>query len=676
MNMKQRMEWGIAVIVSICLIAFTGFAQAQETDDSDKKLKGEVRFRYDWLGVNKDRGRFREDNWMTDGHTGGLDWLHLESTEPDENGYEWLLEGRALYDYDYDLSLLMKKEDSHYLKLDFSGLRRYYDGSNHYWDPTLAKYGSLNKNLAEMPDGDFFVDRRNYNIELGLTPPEGQQWVFGWHRLEKDGKEVLLRGGRARTDAGRALGIVNISDQRRITDTLYGEVSRTFADKYNFRIRQEFEQHHGSQTITSQENRRDVPADPLSVTQKSFLYDPGYTNWRTMLMFDSFLDDQTYVTANYMYNYLNSNSTYSEYNNGSLIESARDTGNSRRTNVCVLGYRKANVLQTPGLDFTAALRVEDSKTDARSIQNDSSNGDRPFLKTLDEVRVAEVLRLVYKGIERTTLSFDADLEQRFLDLDTQTITLTGTDRSADADRKTDTDFLDQVYTFKAVHRHNRAVKSTIKFRIKDLERSMTNLFRAETDPTNFPGILGSYRRRGNDLTAKTDFRLNSKTSTTLMYQFVQESIDFSLGGKTSNQEIHRGLGSLSFSPRENLFLVGTFMLENFDLDTPGIVESTNYGVRPSDFRGNSYSLLLDGTYAFNEKTSCTLGFQHTEALGTVDYAGDYVYDKVGLMLKHQFAADQTIGLGYQFYNFNNHAGSGDFDDYRAHGVIVTYSYTF
>jgi hypothetical protein len=659
------MEWGIAVIVFICLITFTGFAQAQETDDSGKKLKGEVRFRYDWLGVNKDRGRFREDNWMTDGHTGGLDWLHLESTEPDENGYEWIFEGRALHDYDYRTSLLMKKEDSHYLKLDFSSLRRYFDGSNEYWDPTLSQYGGLSTKLAEMSDGSFFVDRRNYNIELGLTPPEGAQWVFGWHRLVKDGKEVLLRGGRARTGTGRIKAIPAISNQRRITDTIYGEASRTFAEKYNFRIRQEFEQHRGNQNIHLEDYLNGSLAD-----EKRFLYDPGYTNWRTMFMFDSFLDDETYVTANYMYNYLNSDTTYSKYTDGALSEKATGTGNSRRTNVGALGYRKANVLQTPGLDFTAALRVEDSKTDSGSTYFDGST-DRPFTSSLDEVRVAEVFRLVYKGIKKTTLSFDADLEQRDLNLDTRTDAA----HAADVDRKTDTDFLDQVYTFKAVHRFNRAVKSTVKFRIKDIERSMTNLYRAETSPTSFPGIMGSYRRTGQDLTVKTDFRINSKTSSTLMYQYVHEAIDFELGGKTSNQEIHRGLGSLSFSPRENLFLVGTFMLENYDIDTPGTVASTSYGVRPSDFRGNSYSLLLDGTYAFNEKTSLTLGFRHTEALGTVDYAGDYAYDTVGLTLRHKIRENQTIGVGYQFLNFNNHDG-GSFDDYRAHGAFVTYSYTF
>ena len=90
--MKYRTEWKIATVLVICLAAFIGLAQAQENDDADKKFKGEVRFRYDWFGVNKDRGRFREDNWMTDGSTGGIDWLHLESTGPDKNGYEWLLD--------------------------------------------------------------------------------------------------------------------------------------------------------------------------------------------------------------------------------------------------------------------------------------------------------------------------------------------------------------------------------------------------------------------------------------------------------------------------------------------------------------------------------------------------------------------------------------------------------
>jgi len=665
--MKHTTEWRIAIVLVICLVTFTALAPAQGADESGKKLKGEVRFRYDWLGVRKDRGRFREDNWMTDRSTGGLEWLHMESIEPDENGYEWIFEGRALYDYDYRMSLLMKKEDSHYLKLDFSGFRRYFDGSNEYWDASL-------KRLAELSDYDFFVDRRTYNIELGLTPPEGAQWVFGWHRLIKDGREVLLRGSEGYNLAGdKFQSVPDTVNMRGITDTIYGEVSRTFADKYNFRIRQEFEQYHDSQSGPLD---REYNRSGTLVSDERFLQNLGYTNWRTMFMFDSFLDEETYVTANYMYNYLNSDSTRKYFKPIPTIDvDETSVGNSRRTNVGALGYRRANFLQVPRLDFSAGVRVEDSKTSSRSDYGYDPYGGTPFgygytlRSELDEVRVAEVLRLVYKGIKRTTLSFDADLEQRDLNWDAQRSPSYGS-----FDRKTDTDFTDQVYTFKAVHRFNRAVKSTIKFRIKDLERSITNLYRTSSD---YPGWLGSYRRTGRDLTLKTDLRLNSKTSTTLMYQFVQESMDFALGGKTSNMEIHRGSGSLSFIPMQNLFLVGTFMFENYDLDTAAVgTGSQALGPGPYDFSGNSYSLLLDGTYAFNSKTSATLGFRRTEAMGTVDYAGDYVYDSVSLMLKHKFTANKTIGLGYQFMSFNNHAGRGDFDDYRAHGAIVTYACTF
>jgi hypothetical protein len=202
------------------------------------------------------------------------------------------------------------------------------------------------------------------------------------------------------------------------------------------------------------------------------------------------------------------------------------------------------------------------------------------------------------------------------------------------------------------------------------------LYRANANPADYPGWLGSYRRSGSDVTFKTNLRLNNKTSTTLMYQFFQEGINFALGGKTSNLQIQRGAASISFIPTTNMFVVGTFMLENYKLDTPAVgTGSQALGPTPYDFRGDSYSLLLDGTYAFNEKTSCTLGLRHSEALGTVDNAGDYAYDSISFMVNHILAANRTIGVGYQFLNFNNHGG-GSFDDFSAHGALITYTMTF
>jgi hypothetical protein len=145
-------------------------ASVQGTSVPDKETQGSVKFRSDYFWVDKDKGRFREDQWRTD-----------------ENGYTWQLQGRALYEHDYGLSLLMTKKDSHYLLLDFMRWRRYFDGSNEAWDASVPS-------LAEKTDSDFFVDHDTYNIEFGLTPEQGLTFILGWERLVKDGQEVLLRG--------------------------------------------------------------------------------------------------------------------------------------------------------------------------------------------------------------------------------------------------------------------------------------------------------------------------------------------------------------------------------------------------------------------------------------------------------------------------------------------------
>ena len=557
------------------------------------------------------------------------------------------------------------------MQVDFSGQRRYFDGSNEYWIPSGV-------NLAELSDDDFFVDRRNYNVEFGLTPQEGPHWVVGWHRLEKDGREVLLHGRKADDDAD-FYGIPTILDLRGVTDTIYVEVFHTFAEKYNIRIRQEFEQY---QSNRYQDWQAMNSAGVVDIGDGDISDDDlGYTNWRTMAMFDSFLDDQTYITANYMYNYLNSNSSYNDPLpvTDSHYYKTLDGTITRSTNVAALGYRKSNALWIPELDVSLGVRFENSWTEgsSRLLGNMPGSAILTTVSEQHEFRVAEALRLVYKGFERTTLSFDADLEQQFLDWDGDyTDSSSASSSLNNLDRKSETNFAEQVYTVKAVHRFCRAVKSTVKFRIQDFEQSIDNRFRGNVNPNDYPGWLGSYRRTGHDLTVKTDFRINSKTSATLTYQYIQESLNFNLGGETSDREIHRGMGNISCIPMENLFLVGTFMLESYDLDSAAVGTGIQApGSRPYDFKGHSYSVLLDGTYSFNEKTSCTLGFQHTEALGTVDYAGDYAFDKVVLALKHKIADNQTIGLGYQFYNYNNHDG-GDFDDYLAHGAFVTYSFTF
>jgi len=657
------LAWACLVAVPVCLPA--GAADPNKPADT---LHGRIRLGYDNFFISGDKGRFREDQGMRNGNTGGLDDFYLRSADP--NGYEWTVRGRAIHDYDCRLSARLEKKNDHYLLLDFTSFRRYFDGSNEPWNAPAA-------GLAERRDDGLFTDHRNYTIELGIVPKNDTHFVFGWHRFVKDGREVLLRGANAISAGGNTFsGVPVVANRRGITDTLYMEASRTFFKKYNFRFRQEFEQYRenrrldtSSYDITGSVDKSDIVDD-----------DPGYTNWRTLLMFDSFLDEETYVTANYMYNYLNSDSTRNII--GYHEHTTTSGGNSRKTNAATFGYRRDNIMAVDGLSLIAGARIEDSTTKSHMIGTSkyynfltrSYTGPKPRIveSSLHEAPVREMLRLVYKGIERTTLSFDADLEQR-------TMRWRERDRHGgvfsdpDLSRKTDIDITNQRYTIKAVHRFSRRAKSTVRFTISDNERSYTDLL---DESAFYPGYLDSYRITSREFHVSGDWRLDNNTGLTLLYEFLQEGIDTSLGGKTQNMEIHRGAGSLSCSPAQNLFVVGTFMLENYDLDTPAIGVAANHaqGARPFDFRGSSYSLLLDGTYVFNDRTSCTFGFQHTEALGTVDFAGDYSYNSVALMLQHKCSANKTIGIGYRFMSFNDHAGG--FDDYRAHGLTATCTFTF
>lgn len=660
MDNKILIRTILAAVFALSVTA--ALAYGQEEEDGDKAFTGNIRMRYDYFFANGDKGRFRQDNWRNDDASWGVDFLKLRNTKPTKNGYDWEIQGKALYSYDYDIKFLLKKEDSHYFKFDFSSLRRYYDGSNEYWDPTMY---SASKNLAEMPDSDLFLDRRNYNVEFGTVPQDGAQFITGWHRLVTDGKKTHLYGGRA-TEAGLPdfYGIPSITSQRGITDTIYGELAQTFAEKYNFRIRQEFEQYHDDQLTVFPRS------DSGALTDQRYNDNPGYTNWRTLLMLDSFIDEENYVTANYMYNYLNNDSTRnaSEMVLGSSRAPFTDNqaGASQRTNSAAFGHQKLNLL--PNLDMTSALDFEDSTNTSKSSGLLGGTSES-FSSKKNLRRIGNSVRLVFRGIERTTLSFDARAEKKFFKWK---------EDDDGAGWRADSDHTNHDYTIKAVRRHNKSLKSTLKFRLKDHKRRYTNLF--DSDPGSYPGFMGNYRVKGSDVTAKTDWKISSTTNTTLMYQFIQESIDTSVGTKTQNLEIHRGSGSISINPSPNLFMVGSFMLENYRLDTPaqGSAASTiSNNSQTFDYVGNSYSILLDGTYVFSEKISCTFGFQHTESLGEGDgnNTNDSRYDKLKFMLNWKLSENRTVSAGYQFVDFDNRNG-GDFDDYDAHGVFLTYQFNF
>lgn len=664
-----RLKRIVLAAMAWCLIE--ALAGAQSSPAQRRDVQGTAKFRTEYFHVEGDKGRFREDQWRPDGASGGLERLELKSRDPNEGGgYTWHLRGRALYEHDYGISLFMQKKNSHYWLFDLSRWRNYFDGSNEAWHASVP-------GLAEKSDADFFVDRDTYNVEFGLTPEDGSTLLVGWHRLVKDGQEVLLWGADGINTNGQTYSSIPIvANLRGVTDTLYAEAARTWAEKYNVRVRQEFEQHRDNQRLDK--SSYDING---AVDHTDFVTDDlGYTNWRSLVMFDSFLNEENYVTANYMYSYLQNDSTRDI--DGYHEVTTTSAGNSRQTHVGAVAYQGDHIANIDHLSLVTGIRIEESQTKARMVGSSKYynflthqyTGPKPRIVSsrLDEVPIAETVQLTYRGLEKTTLSAAADLEQRALRW-SERDQHGGVFSDPDLSRKTDIYISDQIYTFKAVRRQNRALKTTVKLRFKDLDRSYTDL---QDDSAFYPGYIDDYRLRSTDLSLGLDCHLGGSATAALRYQVMQEHIDTELAGRTQERGIHQGAGSLSFSPRQNMFLVGTVMVERYRMDSPARGVAANYaqGPNPFDFEGDSYSLLLDGTYQINEKTACTFGLQHTEALGTVDFAGDYAFDSLELRVKHKCSPQQTMALGYQFMHFDNHEGR--FDDYTAHGLAISYEFVF
>ena len=115
-----------------------------------------------FMVIDGDEGRFREDNYVTDNYSGGLEELMLSGNIKDAI---LSIEAHALYDGDYGLNLDLAKEDSYFLKLNTRLTRRYYDGSNEPWDP--ASYG-LGRETAEKKDNHTYTDRFDTDVEYGI----------------------------------------------------------------------------------------------------------------------------------------------------------------------------------------------------------------------------------------------------------------------------------------------------------------------------------------------------------------------------------------------------------------------------------------------------------------------------------------------------------------------------
>ena len=619
-----------------------------------------------FYAVDEDQGRFREDRFISNEVTGGIETLTYRDDTLN-------VTVRAILDDLYRAQVLYEQPEHFRLNLDFSRHRRYYDGSNEPWDSTRFL---LPANLAERDDRNLYLDRVNLHLAGTLLMPGYPQATVGWKHAKRFGNDVLLRGGLARNDAlapapTRRRSIPTVNDVDGVSDTLYVEVPFTIDDTYHVKLRQEYERYQANYlSITPTYNGGVFSED---WTQDD---DLEWHEWRTLLGFDGFVTDGDFVSANYLYRHLENDSDRDVTRPGPAPSGGRtfefvatDVHTDRSSHVATLGLALLNL--APHLTLHADLRAEHRDKDA------SHTGlQTPFFGALgpvqnvtseEEDRLGESLRLVWRGLSRTTVTLDAEWEQRRLAV-----------KEAEGgvfSRDADITYANQEYGVTVLHRPRRDLKLTGQYSFAEKLQDYDVNF--DSDPAGYPDILGDLDQETHDASLKVDWLFHPAWTATAQYQYVTDTFRADIQ-PTDGQEldIHRVSGAVFGSPKPDLSVSGILTYESYELATPMNVpvgvNDFGPGTRLYDYVYAAYILSVGANYVLNADWTANGTYQHTEINGSDVNNG---LDEVQVGLAYTIAEDKIVYARYEYFNFTDDLGSG-FDDYDGHGFSVALAYRF
>ena len=663
----------------VCLTLFLSLtvAQAKSSLTLDS-IKIGSRF----MAVDGDEGRFREDNYVTDNYSGGLEELLMSGV-----WREAVLDinAHALYDGDYGLMIDLSKEDAYYLKLDSRLTRRYYDGSNEPWNPAL--YG-LATEFADKEDGHIYTDRLNTEAEFGLVLENLPDVTIGYTLWSRDGQETLLRGEDiAATGLNTLRSNPLLASVDGVSNKVFIQLSEQIADKHNVSVKQEFERYDDTQIIESGRYSNGVLQH-----NRNYYDQPQFQESLTHANYNSFLTEKTFLSTNYLFQDLQNWSTRNELRpplTGTSFNSFiyDETDNTRRANILNIGLVNLDSLvKDLRIGFNTRFEKSDTESEGQGLKGGTTL--RKGESDQSEYQYAESFSVAYSGIKKTNLSYTVELEQRKLNwselIDIGSYEMV-TDFAATGgittiDRETDIRNNDIVNTFLLSTRLNDKSKVTAKYKHADKRRKYENV--RDNLPASYPGYLGSSEQTIDQVTLGYNASITKQWNGGLQYIFEDNELGYARQGGQNGMHLARNAisGNLMGLLTDKFTLTFMMMGEFQNLETPGQGISTNptfyQGEKAFDYKVNRYVGLASGSYRLTDKTSTNFGIQHTEVDGTIRNS----LDKLWVSANHNYNDDTSIEARLEVFNFNEKTyGSGgfnEFDDYSGVGAEVVYGKKF
>lgn len=641
--------------------------------------------------VNGDEDMFRAHNWRSNSYQGGIEKFSMRG---ENEGLIYRMDGRAILDdEDFEAVALIKKENLGYVEFDFDQFRKYYETTGGVYHP----FTSLNSpKLEGWLDRDLFLDLGKLGIEVGLTPEDLPHIAFRYEREYVDGAKSRLTWGEAM--------------ERNITKNIVPSWQEIDSRVDIFEIKEEYEykgfEFEGEQRFESLNTdlRRwevDLSTTTTAADKAIHIQDQtpeAFVFSNTTKLAKWFNNDRALVSGGHHYVHISNSelenireldesmaprsfsaNAHNRFNN--LAEN--DLGqNSMVLNGMVIPFKNTQII--------TRLKGEVIEREGNSVYNDeitdppdSSINRSQYSDNYNEIqKIGESIALRFKGIPRTSLYTEAELEQVHDDLNEDRESVRGQSTPSNGD----------TFERATVTQSNRGVWAT---GVSIWPWSFFNLgsqFRLKRNNNDFDHhretIAGStaFFDMINVRTAEYTLRTAIKPCRYAQgsFRYVLQATDYftRINGDDrvrTEGNINNLVFDITLTPIPTLMIVGSYTISRNEV-TNALARSEPAIPTPT-FRSDVDTLMLDFTFFPDER----LSFNSNVYYSFADNYDDYVlsvplgasFDRSGIGAGVKFKVNEktNVDLGYDYQNY---APDARFSaaDYSAHLIAARTSITF
>jgi hypothetical protein len=659
------------VLLGIVLTATPLHAQ---DGDEKSRVSGEIAPAVRYIGVDGDDEKFREDWWMQEDWTGGIEQFSLDGVLGDDIFYH--AEGRAILpEEDYELLLEIEKGASWFIRAGYTEYRKYSDGTGGFFEPFSIPVFEL--------DRDLHLDIGNLFLEVGLDRPGRPRIVLGYEHGFRDGEKSLLEWGSV-TEGGTNRKIFpSYKEIDEKLDIFKAEIEHDIG-RVNLSNQFRYEHYDIGTTRYESELNLDTNASESVTIMQDYKHDAFYNTFHA----DSHISEKLYLSLGYFFTTLDGEASLRMR----TVPFGPEPFDRNWSTISVEVSQDTHIVSTNAmlgpfkdLTFYGGIQGEslDTTGDTNAVLTQTLPGvgvaspNALIVSDKDKWGLEETFGVRYVGIPRTTLYAEGKWIQQDIDLfereleDGEIALLRDTDSWVNRQRYSigfNTSPIPRV-TFSGRYRRS--------YRSNDYDHLTDN------NPDEYPAFITDQDFTIDEFSTKLSLRPASWLQTSLQYQLLSMKIDTSTltepPSTVQSGDVNANIYNLSvtLTPLARFYITGLFSYQDisshsFDNSSPSV----------QTYDGDVFTAIGSATYAIDQKTKAAVQYLYSFSDNFKDNSESGLplgldNRRHGLIttLSRRLSNNIEAKLNYGFYQYDEDSNGG-VDNYDAHLVSLGCSFRF